>query len=161
MRYAANLLFKYAVDGQPASRPLCENRIVVLNAPSPREAHRRAHRYGKRQELRYRNADGRCFRITFLGLIDLVELIAGDPREVYYSMFRTARPERHVPSRLELSVFRPGLRMISSAWWAVPAFAARSVHRRGESSTQPRERAGTQRRRKSKRKRAGRSPAGR
>jgi hypothetical protein len=81
MRYAANLLFEYGVDRHRSRRPLCEKRIVVFDARSPREAARRARRHGERQALHYRNADGRIFRISFLGLVDLLELDGDDSRE--------------------------------------------------------------------------------
>ena len=74
MRYAANLLFHYGVDGRSMVRPLCEKRIVVLKASNPRDAVRRAQRYGREQQTSYRNADGDRFRIRFLGLVDVTSL---------------------------------------------------------------------------------------
>jgi hypothetical protein len=130
MRYAANLLFEYGVDGQRRSRRLCEKRIVVLEARSAREAVRKAKRYGKREEVSYRNADGRRVRIRFLGLVDVLSLEFSDVDEVYYSLFRTSRPARHVRADAALAVLRAGSRSIKSAWWAVPAWLARRPRKR-------------------------------
>jgi|SRR5688500_3136486 len=131
MRYAANLLFEYGVDECRRALPLCEKRIVVLEARGPREAVRKAKQYGKRGEHSYRNADGNTFRVRFVGLIDVLGLEHSDPEEVYYSMFRTGRPARHVQPDQRLEVFRSGPRTIRSAWWAVPASLAKSPRQRG------------------------------
>jgi len=122
MRYGANLLFEYGVDGQRAARPLCEKRIVVIEARSAKEAIRLARRRGRAAELSYQNADGERFRIRFLGLVDLIEL--PDPEEAYYSMFRTPRPQKHLARDDELSVFRATPNSLRSAWWAMPRWAA-------------------------------------
>jgi hypothetical protein len=127
MRYAANLLFQYGIDGRHASRPLCEKRIVLIDARSPKEALRRAEGHGRAQQIAYRNADGEQFRIRYLGLVDLIELYGED--KVYYSMFRASRPEKHLKRPEQLSVFRPGPKTIRSAWWAVPKWAASRVGR--------------------------------
>ena len=92
-RYGAILLFQYGVDGQAVGRPLCEKRTVVIEARTSREALRAAKRRGRAAELSYVNADGARFRIRFLGLVDLVELI--DPDEFHYEMFWTSRPAKH------------------------------------------------------------------
>jgi hypothetical protein len=123
VRFAANLLFQYGVDGKVAARPLCEKRIVVLRAPSGQAALRLAKRYGSRAQYSYRNADGDRFRVRFLGVIDLIDLTAAsDPQEAYFTMFRTTSPKRHLRRKGELSVFRNDARTIASAWWAVPAW---------------------------------------
>lgn len=123
-------MFEYGVNGHRQARPLCEKRIVVLEARSPREAVRKAKQYGKRQELSYRNADGQMFRIRFLGLVDLLELEYVGPNEVYYALFRTSRPDRHVRPDSKLAVFREGPQTIRSAWWAVPVDLAKPVQKR-------------------------------
>jgi hypothetical protein len=87
-----------------------------------------------------RNADGERFRIRFLGLVDLIEIHGDD--EVYYSMFRTSRPEKHLKPNEQLSVFRPGPKTIRSAWWAVPQWAAGPRRKRTWSSIEERDRAG-------------------
>lgn len=127
-RYGANLLFQYGVDGQRVARALCEKRIVVIEARTPSGALRKAKRCGRAAELSYRNADGDRFRIRFLGLVDLVELVDAD--ESYYAMFRTSRPAKHLPGDDRLSVFRTEAETMESAWWAVPRWAvARSAKR--------------------------------
>jgi hypothetical protein len=129
MRYAANLLFEYGADGRRQKRPLCEKRIVVFDARSPREAVRKARQYGKRGEIAYENADGHTFRVRFAGLIDVLGLEHNEPEEVYYSMVRTSRPESLVRPEKSFEVFRTGPRAIKSAWWAVPAFLAKPAQR--------------------------------
>jgi hypothetical protein len=131
MRYAANLMFQYGLDGHRQARPLCEKRIIVLEARGAKEAVRRARQYGKRQELSYRNADGQTFRIRFLGLVDVLGLEHSEAEEVYYSMFRTSRPVQHLQRDEHLAVFQVGPRTIKSAWWAVPAELAKPAQRRG------------------------------
>src|SRR5947208_2627929 len=121
MRYAANLLFEYGVDGQRQARPLCEKRIVLLQAPNALEAVRKAKRYGRGHQLSYRNADGRRFRIRFLGLVDVLPLEHGQADEVYYSLFRTSRPARHLRDESRFAALRSGPSTIRSSWWAVPA----------------------------------------
>ena len=121
IRYAANLLLEYGVDEAPSPRPLCERRIVILEARGPREAIRRAKQLGKRAEQSYRNVDGQTFRIKFVGLIDVISLEASEDGEVYYSMRRMSRPERQVRPDEALSVLDSESKTIASAWWAVPA----------------------------------------
>ena len=129
MRYAANLLFEYGVEGRRQKRPLCEKRIVVLDARGPREAVRKARQHGKRGETAYENADGQTFRVRFVGLIDVLGLEHSDPEEVYYSMVRTSRPASLIRPDASFEVYRTSPRTIKSAWWAVPAYLARSPQR--------------------------------
>lgn len=139
MRFAANLLFQYGVDGKPTARPLCEKRIVVLKAPTAAAALRLAKRYGRRAQMSYVNADGDRFRIRFLGLVDLIELVAADDsQEAYYSMFRTSRPERHLRGRDRLSAFASGPKTLASSWWAVPAFLVRETRAKAATPRKPR-----------------------
>ena len=127
MRYAANLLLEYGVDGAPSARPLCERRVVTFEARGAVEAIRRAKQHGRRAQHSYRNADGGMCRIRFVGLIDVISLESCDDNEVYYSLRRISRPLEHVCPDHSLSVVRPAPKTISSSWWAVPA----SVVRRG------------------------------
>lgn len=121
MRFAAQLLFRYGVDGRAAARPLCEKRIVVVRARDADGALRQAETYGKRAQYSYRNVEGGRFRVRYLGVVDLIELLPGsDACEVYYSMVRTSRPERQLRRKAELSVFRDGPKTLASSWWAVP-----------------------------------------
>lgn len=129
MRFGANLLYEYGVDGHRHARPLCEKRIVVLQARTAREALRKAKQYGKRHELSYRNANGQMFRIRFLGLVDLLNLEDVNPGEAYYSMFRTSRPDRHIKRDSRLAVFRKGPKTIWSSWWAVPEFLVKPTRK--------------------------------
>ena len=85
-RFAANLLFEYAIAGRRIARPLCEKRFVVFRASGPRDAVRRAKQRGKRGEYSYRNADGDKVQIAFVGLIDVISLDPCDDDETYYSL---------------------------------------------------------------------------
>ena len=116
-RYAANLLFEYRIKEAPSPRPLCERRIVVLNASSDRDAIRRAKKRGKQSEYSYRNADGQTVQIRFVGLIDVIDLVACEADEVYYSLQRMSNPARHVrrDDRLDVVVVVrhvPGFKVI-------------------------------------------------
>jgi Domain of unknown function (DUF4288) len=129
-RYAANLLFEYGVEEAPSRRPLCERRIVVFEARGAKDAVRRAKQRGKRAEQKYRNADGQTFRVTFVGLIDVIELSESDPDEVYYSMRRTSSPTRHVRADDRLAVMASKTKTLRSSWWAVPEWLARPKRQR-------------------------------
>jgi hypothetical protein len=131
-RYAANLLFEYGVERRRTARPLCEKRIVVLKARDARSAIKKAKQYGKRHEVSYRNADGHRFRIRFLGLVDVLALEFADPEEVYYSLFRTSLPARHLRPAQKLAVFRKLRGTIGSSWWAVPAWLTRPSPKRSD-----------------------------
>lgn len=156
MRYAANLLFEYGIDGRRSPRPLCEKRIIMIDARTPKEALRRAESRGRAAQIGYRNAEGERTHIRFLGLVDLID-VYGDDDEVYHSMFRTPRPEKHLKRNDELSVFRPGPKTLRSAWWAVPGWAVKSPRRRTKSSDGALEGSGPNDRETAKRRRAGRS----
>ena len=130
IRYAANLLLEYGVDEAPSPRPLCERRIVLIEARGPREAIRRAKQLGKRAENSYRNADGQTFRVTFVGLIDVISLEHSEEGEAYYSMRRTSHPERQVRPDDAMSVLTSGSKTIGSSWWAVPEWLVRGQGQR-------------------------------
>jgi hypothetical protein len=139
VRFAANLLFQYGVDGKPSARPLCEKRIVVLKAPNAAAALLLAKQYRRRAQYSYRNADGNRFRVRFLGLIDLIDLVAAhDAQEAYFTMFRTPRPERHLRSRDRLTAFASGPKALASSWWAVPAFLVRESRMKSPTVRKPR-----------------------
>jgi hypothetical protein len=130
IRYAANLLLEYDVDEAPSQRPLCERRIVLIEARGPREAIRRAKQLGKRAENSYRNADGQTFRVKFVGLIDVISLEHSEESEAYYSMRRTSHPERHVRPDDAMSVLTSGSKNIGSSWWVVPEWLVRGQRQR-------------------------------
>jgi hypothetical protein len=130
IRYAANLLLEYGVDEAPSPRPLCERRIVLIEARGPREAIRRAKQLGKRAEHSYRNADGQTFRVKFVGLIDVICLENSGESEAYYNMRRTTHPERQVRPDDDMSVLTSGSKTIRSSWWAVPEWLVRRQGKR-------------------------------
>lgn len=140
MRFGANLLFEYGVDGHRQARPLCENRIVVLQARTPQEAFCKATQYGRQHEHSYHNADNQMVRIRFVGLVDLLDLDDDEPAEVYYSMFRTSRPDRYIKQESKLAAFRKDFRTIQSSWWAVPAFLVKSTRKVAKRSSRSKKR---------------------
>jgi hypothetical protein len=101
-RYAANLLLEYQVREAPQARPLCERRILVFEADSARNAIKQARQLGKSAQYRYKNADGQTVIVTFVGLVDVLDIDVLAPSQVYWSMKRTAHPKRHVRPDSEL-----------------------------------------------------------
>jgi hypothetical protein len=122
MRYVANMLFQYRVVPDVRKRRTCEKRLVVFKAESPDEAFRRALRFGKARQHRYRNVSGGMVYVEFLGLIDLLELDSVcQPDEVWYSMFATTNPRRLITPTKKLAVFMDVPGNIGAAIWAAPA----------------------------------------
>ncbi len=144
-RYAANILLEYGVREAPQARPLCERRIVVFRAATPRAAIDRAKQLGRAAQYRYRNANGHTVIVTFVGLIDVLDIDLLGPQEVYYSMRRTANPKRHVRGDSELSVRDESSKRIGASWWAVPEFAAKARKAANAGTRQPRRGASQQR----------------
>ena len=108
--FSAKLLFEFCVyeDGTPAARRLCEERIVLLEAPTARDAAAVAQRQGKAGETRYRNIRGQRVHLRFVGILELLEIGTGcEPNEVWWELTTRVRPmERRaqiIPKRCELS----------------------------------------------------------
>ncbi len=101
---------------------MAEAQIVVLHAPGKRSALRKALRIGKRKQLRYRNVFGGTVSITFLGLIDLLDLLPCEPDEVWYRLFDSPDPRKYLTPTQRLSAFSTGPGTpTGSAIWAAPA----------------------------------------
>jgi len=118
-RFAAKLLFRYGVRGREPTRTLCEARVVVLRAETPRAALVLARRHGKQEAYSYWNADGDRFAVDFLGIVDLVDLSVLGQEEMWYEMFNSSNPSRLLGSRKTFQAFRRG-GTVGSAWFAVP-----------------------------------------
>jgi hypothetical protein len=94
-RWSAVLLFEFAVGSRGRLRPrrLCEERMVVLWASSPRQALAAAKRYGRGAQDRYKNIDAEPVRFNFLGVLDLLHLgVECEPDEVWYNIRELLRP---------------------------------------------------------------------
>lgn len=131
MRYAARMIFEYRVSSDVRKRSTCESRIVLIEAASPSHAVRKAKAEGRRGEFRFKNVDGQSVRFSFLGLADLISLDeVCEPHEVWYSIFTSAAPARHVREDGELSVFRPLPRRIGTAVRFAPASEQRRTRKK-------------------------------
>ena len=75
-RYAAKLLFQFrvGVDGDSGKRRLCEERIVVLEARTAKDALAKAKRKGKRGEHSHENDEGNTVHFEFIGVLELIHL---------------------------------------------------------------------------------------
>lgn len=79
--------------GKPLKRRLCEERIIVFRATSPRQALRYAQRRGASDRLRYRNLRGEPVVFEFIGVLDVLELGGEtDQDEVWYEIRERLKP---------------------------------------------------------------------
>jgi len=112
-RYSAKLLFEFhvVVDGGSATRRLCEERILVIDAASGREALTKAKRAGRAGQYRYRNSNGQPVHFRFVGVQDLLHLGPEcEDNEVWYAITQRVRPfERRakvLPREQDLSAIK-------------------------------------------------------
>ena len=94
-RYAAKLLFQFrvVVEGHSNKRRLCEDRIVILQADSARQALRMAKKRGKAGEHRYRKSDNNPVLFEFIGVMELLSLDpVAQPDEVWYDIVTRVLP---------------------------------------------------------------------
>lgn len=75
-KYAAKLLFQFrvVVDGESNKRRTCEERIILLDAASGKDALRMAKLAGKNEEHSYKNDEGNPVYFEFVGVKDLLDL---------------------------------------------------------------------------------------
>jgi uncharacterized protein DUF4288 len=96
-RYSAKLLFQFrvVVDGESSKMRTCEERIILINAASARQALRQAKRKGAKGEFDYTNTDGNPVYFEFLGVMDLIELgIECSHGEVWYDIVSRLLPDK-------------------------------------------------------------------
>jgi len=112
-RYAAKLLFQFRVivDGKSLQRRLCEERIILIDAGTARQALQLAKRRGKQGEFDYEGGDGHPVQFEFVGVMDLLELgIECDEGEVWYDIVERLSPserrDRLIPPESELSAIK-------------------------------------------------------
>jgi hypothetical protein len=107
-QYAAKLLLAWDPDPIANSRTtrLCEERIVRFEARSARLAVQRAITVGRRAELAYESGH----RLSFVGVLQCMELDSSDPGEVWWEFRRHTdaqlRGGRLLPAGSELWVFQ-------------------------------------------------------
>ena len=93
--YSAKILFQFRVlDGRKAARRrTCEERTILLRAPSPRSALAAAKRAGRSAQFQYSNAEGDRVHFEFIGVTDLLHLGAEcAENEVWYEIKDLNRP---------------------------------------------------------------------
>jgi hypothetical protein len=113
LRFAAKLLFQFRVvgDGESNIMRLCEERIVLIEAPSARKALAAAKRRGKSAQHRYKNGTGATVHFEFVGLMDLLHLgVECDVDEVWYNTTQRKLPMERaasiLPKESELNAIR-------------------------------------------------------
>lgn len=97
--YGAKLLFQWrVVEGRKTKqRRLCEERVVLIRAGSPRNALAQAKRYGMAESFKdpVARPRGREVFFEFIGVIDLDTVFANfteHPAEVWYELRERVRP---------------------------------------------------------------------
>jgi len=113
LRYAAKLLFQYrvVVDGQSNVMRTCEERIILLEAPTARAALALAKKHGRKAQHRYKNNEGGLVHFEFVGLMDLLHLgVECEEGEVWYDITQRKLPMERasslLPKESELSALR-------------------------------------------------------
>jgi hypothetical protein len=113
LRFAAKLLFQFrvVVNGDSGVMRLCEERIVLIRAPTARKALAAAKRRGKRAQHHYTNNEGNEVFFEFVGLMDLLQLGPEcDEDEVWYTISQRKLPMERaatiLPEESELCAVR-------------------------------------------------------
>ena len=117
LKYAAKLLFQFRVtDNAGLSNVMrtCEERIVLIHAPSARKALSLAKRRGKSAQHSYKNDAGSTVYFEFVGIMDLLHLgVECDPDEVWYDITQRKLPmersDEILPKESDLNAIRTGL----------------------------------------------------
>ena len=117
LRYAAKLLFQFRVTdhtGLSNVMRTCEERIVLINAPSARKALSLAKRRGNGAQYKYKNDVGSTVNFEFVGVMDLLHLgVECDQDEVWYNITQRKLPMERaaeiLPQESELNAIRNGL----------------------------------------------------
>ena len=103
LRFSAKLLFQFRVVDEHGSNVmrLCEERIIVIRAPTARKALALAKRRGKSSMHSYKNDAGSMVHFEFLGIMDLLHLgVECDEDEVWYGIVRRRLPMERAGSIL-------------------------------------------------------------
>ena len=112
-RFSAKLLFQFrvVVNGDSGKRRSCEERIVLVNAPTARQALTKAKGRGQASQYDYLNDSGNQVFFEFIGVTDLLELgVECDEDEVWYDIVERLLPSERrnklIPSETELSAIK-------------------------------------------------------
>jgi Domain of unknown function (DUF4288) len=88
-RYAARLLFQYRflVGAQRRTKRLCEERIIVIKAPSALAALQVVNSYGRKGQFTVRTPPASPFRYEFVGVRELLHLgLETESIEMWYEI---------------------------------------------------------------------------
>lgn len=113
-RYSAKILFQYRPDfgnGQTDVMRLCEERIIVIGAPSAATALKKVKSYGKRAGFVGKAEAGNPIHFEFVGVLDLLELGPEcGPEEVWYDIVTKKLPserrDRLIPPESALNAIQ-------------------------------------------------------
>lgn len=113
VRFAAKLLFQFRVhaNGTSNRRRLCEERIVVFEAPTAELAVKRARSMGTKAQHRYKNNAGGMVDFEFVGILELLSLEPEcEEGEVWYELRERVEPKenarRIIPPVSELNAVK-------------------------------------------------------
>jgi hypothetical protein len=106
-RYAAKLLFQFRVGVSDKMR-ICEERIILLQTCSAKEALRQAKQRGRQSQSQYRNDEGERVRFEFVGVMDLLHLgIECEEDEAWFDIRSRLMPmekkEKLIPKEADLN----------------------------------------------------------
>ena len=121
-KYAAKLLFQFrvSVEGKSFKRRMCEERIVLIEARTAKQALLKANRSGVKSQFDYRNSDGNPVNFEFVGVMDLLELgVECEPGTVWYNI-----THRLLPLERKRKIIPPESKLNAIAW------ESRAVRRR-------------------------------
>lgn len=102
-RFAAKLLFQFRVDSgdTPSVMRRCEERIILIHAPTAKKALAAAKRRGRSAQHNYVNDAGRKVYFEFVGLMDLLHLgVECEEDEVWYDITHRKLPMERADSIL-------------------------------------------------------------
>jgi len=94
-RYAAKLLFQYCVvtNGVSNKRRLCEERIVVVQAATAKEALAQVKKAARKGQHSYKNNTNGKVNFQFVGVLDLLHLGSEcEENEVWYDISERLLP---------------------------------------------------------------------
>lgn len=114
-KYAAKLLFQFRTlnSGVSNKKRVCEERIILLMAETPKLALKLVNEKGKEEEFSYNDNGIRVF-FEFIGVLELIELAAlTDPDEVWSILIEKIKPMENknkiIPKEDKLKAFCTGM----------------------------------------------------
>jgi hypothetical protein len=110
-RFAAMMLFQFRTvkNGITNQRRVCEERIVLFEAFSAKQALSLAKKRGRKEEFSYLDNDAEVF-FEFIGIKELLELISLEKDEVWWHLTEKVMPmeNRHklIPEESQLDALK-------------------------------------------------------